>query len=208
MIRFLTTILCFILLYYAAAAQSTQLEIGKRSLNAKISAGTPGKWSDAGGWKFFRTAPEAKWQRIGYLGKNLKPFIKADSSAYEDFLRYRRTKLGVTGCITGIIVSEFTASIAGVGWMISRIGESPAGTSPKSTATSRRLGALTLGFVAGGIGFGIYGKFLTRRSDRHLQKMVTDYNNSALSAVPDFKNNRNLCLRPILGSRIGFSLTF
>lgn len=107
------------------------------------------------------------------------------------------------------MLSEYTAIVCSFGWLASGLEEYQAGGAPDfSKEESLRWGASTIVFFITGIGLIHAGNVLRRKADRHLQNMVTHYNNPTLSAVPDFKNNRDLCLRPVLGNRIGLCLTF
>jgi len=207
--RILTTFLCLLFLHFAAAAQSDQLEVGKRSSKSTVTAGIPGTKKDAGRWRFFRTVPEEKWRKIGYLGKNLRPVMKADSAAYEGFRQYRRTRIAVNIYFTGAMLSEYSAIACGLGWIASGLRKYQAGGNVNdNNAESQRWGVGTIGFLITGFVLIHAGNESRRKADWHLQNMVTQYNSPALSTVPDFKNERDVCLRPVLGNRIGFSLTF
>jgi len=194
----------FLLLFLTsyAAAQTGQIEIGRRTYRSQIIAGTPGTYEFAGAWRFFRTTPEEKWQRIGLSGKRLKILFSTNAGAMEDFEQYRWYKISSDWCAAGSSVCVFGATMSGLGWLMSGVLSDP------STGRDHRLGQLALAGFVGGIGIGIGGRFLRRKSDRYLQRAVEQYNRQQTSAAPVPQESFRLCIRPSGNYGIGIAMGF
>ncbi len=188
------------LLTQEAKAQSTtppQLELGKGRLfhRKEVSVENYGRSRASGYLTYFRTTASGSWERTGFLGKRLTPYLAANPQAMTDFRRYRQTKWGAAGCYTGLMISGVYTTTAGGFFLISG-GEA-------------ELGSIFLAGLAASIGFGVSNQFLNRRADRHLQHAVQTYNGASTSDIQKPPAmGWQLCLRSTAGhTGFGLSLT-
>ncbi len=193
--------LIFLLLVSALFAKDVtgqQIELGKGNLfhRKEVSAKNFGLSSSPNDLIYFRTTPSDRWQRAGFLGRHLRPYLNANPLAMNDFRRYRQTKWGAGGCYAGLMASEVFTGTAGSFWLLSSLtGES-----------DKELGIMFLAGLGASVGLGISYHLLRRKADRHLQHAVQTYNGISTSDTQAPAKGWQIYLRPTTGHN-GFGLT-